>query len=52
MEKNSKIDKNIIDVVYKITLDNLKLDLLKNELTKKVKYKVSKKVFQYLKENR
>ena len=50
MEKNSKIDKNIIDVVYKITLDNLKLDLLNEELTKTVKYKVSKKFFQYLKE--
>jgi len=50
MERNSKIDKNVIDVVYKITLDNLKLDLLNEELTKTVKYKVSKKVFQYLKE--
>ena len=50
MEKNMKIDKNIIDVVYKITLDNLKLDLLNEELTKTVKYKVSEKAFQYLKE--
>ena len=41
LQKNSKISKKIIDIVYKISLDNLKLDLLNDQLVKKIKYEAS-----------
>ena len=49
ISKNSKIDKEVIEIVFKISIDNLKLDLLNENLTKKVDYKVSKKTFEYIK---
>ena len=49
IQKTLDIDKNIVETVYKISLDNLKLDPMCDKLKKKVNYKVSRETFEYLK---
>jgi len=44
-----KIDKAIIDIVTKISIDNLRTDLLSKELKKSIYYKIKKKHFDLLK---
>jgi radical SAM superfamily enzyme YgiQ (UPF0313 family) len=48
--KNSEINNEIIDVVYKISVDNWKLDPLDPELTKIEKYITNEKNLKYIQE--